>query len=225
MNLRLALLAAASLSGAQAAAAQPSGDSYLSWPASEAEAIGKAMRASGRAGGVFDLRVKSTNKSFNYKLRATWLTPEVIRATARLEQLRGRLSDNETRALVAEAENVGDTVVLLEIDPNEGSGVIPRDWSAFLQPRALPVGGSRVVRGTDVPRLRDVRALRGVVKRDYAYDQFWMVFPLRLQTGEPVLAGSDSHAEVVVRIFEKEGRVSWAIPTSIRRRISISPAQ
>lgn len=183
------------------------------------------MRATGRVGGFFDFRVKSTNKSYNYKLRATWLTPDVIRATARLEQLRNRLSDEETRRLVVGAEGAGDTVVLVEIDPREGSGVIPRDWSALLQPKGLAAEGSRVVHGVDSPRLRDLPALRGVERRDYSYDQFWMVFPLRLNSGEPVFTESDHEAEIVVRIHEKEGRASWAIPASIRERVARSGAR
>ena len=38
-------------------------------------------------GGWLDTRILSTEHSYNYKLRATWLTPEVIRATARLAQV------------------------------------------------------------------------------------------------------------------------------------------
>jgi len=45
------------------------------------------MRANGRVGGWFDARVVHTEHSYNYKLRATWLTPEVIRASARMIQL------------------------------------------------------------------------------------------------------------------------------------------
>lgn len=130
MRPGLALLVTVSMSSARVAGAQPAAgasDVYLTWPASTAESIGRAMRATGRVGGFFDFRVKSTNKSYNYKLRATWLTPDVIRATARLEQLRNRLSEEATRRLVVEAEGAGDTVVLVEIDPREGSGVIPRD--------------------------------------------------------------------------------------------------
>ena len=77
-------------------------------------------------GGRLDTRILSREHSYNYKLRATWLTPEVIRATARLAQVRNWLSVEETLALVAEAEAAGDTVILVEIDPREGSGVVPR---------------------------------------------------------------------------------------------------
>ena len=76
-------------------------------------------------GGRWNTRILSREHSYNYKLCATWLTPEVIRATARLAQVRNWLSVEETLALVAEAEAAGDTVILVEIDPREGSGVIP----------------------------------------------------------------------------------------------------
>ena len=109
-------------------------DEFLSWPAAVAERVGGAMRATGRVGGAFDLRIHSTNRSYNYKLRATWLTPEVVRASARLEQLREHLDDDEARRLVSAAEAAADTVVLVEIDPREGSGVIPTNWSPSCSP-------------------------------------------------------------------------------------------
>jgi hypothetical protein len=107
---------------------------YLKWSPQQAQTIGRSMRKSGyRKSWTF--RGLHTERASNYKLRATWLTPEVIRASARLEQIRSRLSDDATKALIAEAEAAGDTVVMVEIDPDEGSGVIPLDWQAFLQPK------------------------------------------------------------------------------------------
>ena len=113
-----------------AAALQVGDLSYLSWPADRAETVIRAMDKDGRVGGRFDTRILSTNRSYNYKLSATWLTPEVIRARARLAQLDGYLSDEATQQLVSEAEAAGDTVFLVEIDPREGSGVIPLGWRA-----------------------------------------------------------------------------------------------
>ena len=143
-------------------------DEWLSWSATTAEAVGKAMRQSGRVGGYFDMRVTSTNKSYNFKLRATWLTPDVVRAGARLIQLQERLSDEEARQLVATADGAADTIVLIELDPREGSGVIPLGWTAHLQPKDRPQGP--VVKGSSMPQLRDVPVLKGVDKRDYGYD-------------------------------------------------------
>ena len=192
-------------------------DAWLSWSAAQAESVGKAAYQRGRVGGIFDTRILKTERAYNYKLAATWLTPDVIRATARLAQLRSRLSDDETRALVAEAEAVGDTVVMVEIDPREGSGVIPNDWEAVLEPKDRPALG---VRGTVRSELRDVKALAGVLRRNYDYDRFWVTFPLKQQDGTALFSDRDAKAELVVRIVNKEGRVDWPIPQSIRQTAS-----
>jgi hypothetical protein len=148
------------------------------------------------------------------RLAATWLTPDVIRAAARFAQLRDRLSAADTRALVADAEASGGTVVMVEIDPREGSGVIPNDWQAFLQPKGRP---EAAVRGTLSPRLRDVRALAGVLRRNYDYDRFWVTFPLTESGDQPLFLASDQDAVLVVRIRDQEGHVEWPIPASMRR--------
>ena len=189
---------------------------FLNWTRQYAESVGRSMRQDGRVGGAFDFRVVHTEHSYNYKLRATWLTPEVIRATARLAQLSGGLSDEETNALVHEAEVPNATVILVEIDPREGSGVIPLDWVALMRPKGAG-SNSNGVRGTSTPELRQMRALTGVFRRDYAYEQFWVVFPT---TGNPTaeyLAAGAREAELVVRIGNKEGRVSWPVPESVTR--------
>ena len=190
--------------------------SYLSWSAKQAEAIGEQAFRRGRVGGFFDTRLLKTERSYNYKLAATWLTPDVIRATARLAQLRSRLSDEQTRVLVREAEAAADIVVLVEIDPREGSGVIPLDWEAFLQPKGRP---DEAIRGQNAPELRRVKALGGVLSRNYDYDRFWMKFDVPATNGSFVADG-DSEVELVVRIYEKEGRVTWPIPSSARRVFS-----
>lgn len=192
-------------------------DDFLKLDAKTAKATALSMRVNGRVGGTFDFRVTSTERSYNYKLRATWLTPEVIRATARLFQMADGLSDEQTRKLVAEAQAVGDTVILVEIDPREGSGIIPQQWTALLMPRGADPAGPRAVRGTSVPKLRDVRVLAGAAQRDYAYDVFWVVFPLRLPDGQPLFGESDREAELLVRIYNKGGQVQWTIPDSLRR--------
>lgn len=188
---------------------------YLGWTREQAQRIGQGMRANGRVGGLFDLRVVHTERSYNYKLRATWLTPDVIRATARLAQLTDGLSASETENLVKEAEAVRDTVVLVEIDPREGSGVVPLEWQAFLGLEGAQPGDPSIVKGKSVPALRDVRALSGVYRRDYNYERFWIVFPLRSGAGRDMFADSASGADLVVRIYDKEGRVSWPVPDSI----------
>ncbi|HEX6163515.1 MAG TPA: hypothetical protein VFZ31_09125 [Vicinamibacterales bacterium] len=99
---------------------QAADEAWLQWSASRAQAVGKAAYVQGRVGGIFDTRLLKTERSYNYKLAATWMTPDVIRAAARTAQLSERLTDDQTRALVAEAEKAGDTVVMVEIDPREG---------------------------------------------------------------------------------------------------------
>lgn len=214
-----ALIAGVGLAGrSEQRAAAIQAEEYLTWTAKHLESIGKSMRENGRVGGLLGFRGLHTERAGNYKLRATWLTPEVIRATARLEQIRSRLSDERTRALVNEAEAAVDTVIMVEIDPREGSGVVPLDWQAFLQPKGLKAGKPGAVLGVSTPALRNVKGLAGVLQRDYDYDLFWLVFPLRSESSEPVFSNSEEEAELVVRIYDKEGKVSWRIPDSIRNR-------
>src|SRR4051812_29016365 len=88
-------------------------DGYLRMDPKQASRLALAARVNGQVGHSLDFRVVSTDRSYNYKLRATWMTPEVIRAAARLRQIEGRLSDDATRQLVSEAEPSGETVVLI----------------------------------------------------------------------------------------------------------------
>ncbi len=191
-------------------------DGYLTWTAAKAEAVGRSTRVVGRVGGIFDLRVTNTDRSTNYKLRATWMTGPVIRAAARLAQLAERLTNAQTEALVREAEAAGDTTIMVEIDPNEGSGVIPLDWLALLGPRTSDRDTPELAKGRNTPALRDVRALSGVFRRDYNYEAFWIVFPLRTESGRPLFPEGVAEAELVVRIYNKEGRVRWPVPASAR---------
>lgn len=194
-------------------------EAYLSWSAQQATDAGKAWRAGGRVGGFFDMRVVHTEHSYNYKLRATLMTPEAIRAAARLEQLRGRLSVEQTRALVAEADLRDRLVVMVELDAREGSGVIPLDWRASILPGGAKADSPSAVAGVSTPSLRHVKALAGVARRDYAYDIFWVVFPLTNDKGEPNLSPTVTALDLVVGIYNKEGRVSWQLPESLRQRL------
>ena len=195
------------------AQAAPS-EEYLRWAAGEAERIGRSTYRQGRVGGVWDTRGLKTERAHNYKLAATWLTPAVIRATARLLQVRSRMSDAEARDLVIEAETGIGTVFIVEIDPREGSGVIPPDWEAFLQVKERP---GTAVRGAIEPRLRDVPALAGVLRRNYDYDRFWVTFPT-IVDGKPLFGPDDRVAQLIVRIHDKEGKVEWPVPASMVRR-------
>ena len=192
---------------------------YLSWSEEQAVKIGKGMRVNGKVGSSWDFRVTHTDHAINYKLRATWLTPEVIRAAARLEQLKSRLTDDQTRSLVAEAEAAGDTVILIEIDPREGSGVIPLDWRVFLQPKGQEPRSVGGIPGIKSPQLRNVKALSGVMRRDFNYDVFWVVFPLVDENRVSMFSIGISDVELMVGIYNNEGRVTWQMPESIRVRI------
>jgi hypothetical protein len=191
------------------ASTQVAPQAYQSWSAKQAESIGKSMRVDGRVGGWFDGRIVRTNESYNYKLAATWITPDVIRATARLRQLSLRLSPAETDAFVETALRPDTTTVLVEIDPREGSGVIPLDWLAILET------GGTVIRGTAQPALRDDPAFAGVARRNYDYERFWMTFPLHTN-GTPSFPSGAASVDLVVRIKSKEGRVSWPVTGALR---------
>jgi hypothetical protein len=186
---------------------------WMTWSAAQAESVGKSTVARGRIGG--GRRLLNTERALSYKLAATWLTSEVVHASARLLQLRSRLTDSEAAAAAEQALAAGDTVIMIDLDPDEGSGVIPLDWEAFLQPKNAP---ERAVIGEKSPRLRDVRLLSGVVPRNYDYDRFWIIFSLTAPDGQPLFRDTDPEAELVVRIRDREGRVTWPIPPSIRTR-------
>ena len=196
---------------------QGDADGYLTWPGDRAEALAKSTRARDNAGKIWwDTRGVRTERSARYDVAATWMTPEVIRATARVLQLREGLSAEATKALVEEADRPGQTVVMIEIDPHEGSGVIPLDWQAYLLPHTGDNGVEGAAAGTGTPRLRDVRALAGILRRNYSYDRFWMVFPLKNGEGRPLFGPAATQAEVVVRIYDKEARMTLPIPESFR---------
>ena len=81
-----------------------------------------------------------------------------------------------------------------------------------------------MVSGRVEPRLRDVPALAGVLRRNYDYDRFWMVFPLRTDDGQPLFGRDDLEAELVVRIYDKEGRITWHFRTCSEQNKSGSSA-
>jgi len=211
--------ALALLIGSLVAFSQASDDAWLTWPAARAEGIAKAAYEQGRVGGWFDTRILSTDRAYNYKLAATWMHHDVIRATARVLQLTERLTDEEARVLVAEAEAAAPFVVMVEIDPREGSGVIPNDWSAYLQPLRMDGSPGKAVRGTAAPKLRDVRTLAGVRKRNYDYDRYWLTFPDTHQDGTPLVSDQATHLELAVRIAGSEGRVKWPIPALVKAKL------
>jgi hypothetical protein len=193
------------------------GQDYLNWSDSQAMKAGKEMTETGSVDGA-GWRVNSTNKATSYKYRATWLTPSVIKAAARLEQLRQRLPNAEMQQLLEEAENAAQTVFLIELDAIEGSGVIPEDWQAFLQPEGLPAGAEGCMKGESTPELRKVKGLAGTHAKDYKYDRFWIVFPLVKKDGKPLFAIENKKAELIIRINNNESKVDFTIPSDIREK-------
>lgn len=192
-------------------------DDWLTWQPGAAREIGRSTRVVGRVGSIWGFRGLHTERAQNYELRATWLTPEVLRASARFAQLRDHRSADDTRALVRGADAMADTIILVELDPREGSGVIPLDWTAFLRPQRDPPDDSLTSRGVLLPQGRENAALGGVERRDYDFDQFWIGFPLTTSDGRFILEDA-VRAELVVRVGGSEGRVTWPVPSSIRAR-------
>jgi hypothetical protein len=178
-------------------------DEFLKWDAKRAREIALSGRVNGQVGKSLDFRVTATDRSYNFKLRATWLTPEIIRALARIEQELKALSALETQQLVAAATA-------------SGSGIIPSDWVALLGPRQLNQSVPRAVRGTSRPDLRNLPALAVVPPRDYSYEVFWVVFPAIGPDGQRLFAPGDTEAELSVRIQGKVGKVRLPVPESIR---------
>jgi hypothetical protein len=199
-------------------------EAWLTWSAARAQGVGNAARVQGRVGGFFDTRILSTNTSYNYKLAGTWLNPEVIQASARMAQLTDALSVQETKRLVAEAQTPDETVVMVEVDPREGSGVIPNDWVATLQPVSTQGQVGSGSRGRLDQKLRENRALAGTGKRNYDYDRFWVVFPLRQEAGVTLLQPDTVQLELVVHIAGKEGRVRWPVSATTKAML-LKPTQ
>jgi hypothetical protein len=203
------------------------GEEYLRWDAARVSAVVARAHGDGKVGSRtlwfwtgWDSRLLKTERAMNYKLRATWFTPDVVRASARWAQLRSRLSDEQTRQLVEEADRAGEMVVVVDIDPNEGSGVIPADWEAFMRPKDAPQESGQFVRGTVVDELRKVRALQPIAQRNYDYDRFWVVFPLTTESGKTLFSPDDREAELLVRIYNREGAVAWPVPGDLRAKLA-----
>jgi len=117
---------------------------------------------------------------------------------------------------VEEAEAVDGTVIMVEIDPREGSGVIPLDWEAYLRPDGTEVM-TPAVKNND---LRKIKVFESVTLRDYSYDRFWLVFPYVTTENAPLFLPSTSKCQLFVRIDNKEGIVEWKIPDSIHRAVA-----
>jgi hypothetical protein len=201
-------------------AAQPK-DDYLTWTKQQATQIGRKWRVAGRVGWRAGFQLFYSGVYY-YELRGTLMTPEAIRAAARLEQLGRHLTDDETSALVTEAEKVDGLVVFIELNPREGSGVIPLDWRTTLRPKGAKDNSPLAIAGTSTPALRHVKVLTRVGPRDYGYDLFWVVFPMRDKQGKRIWETLPNEIELVVGLNDKQGRVSWRVNDSLRQRLLTS---
>jgi hypothetical protein len=217
MSVRSAFVALLVAGSALLAAQGQPDESWLTWTPQVARDVGRGARVTGRVGGFWGIRGLHTERAMNYELRVTWLTPEVLRASARMAQIRDRRPATDARKWVADAESMFDTAVIVELDPREGSGVIPLDWAAYLQPRGAQPGDGRSVQGVPIGNGRDYPALAGLEKRDYDFDIFWVGFALRTDAGAFLFDGA-AEAEVVVRVQHSEGRVALTVPPSIRTK-------
>lgn len=218
MLAAFAVVLSLALTGLHLPAESQVDEPWLAWSVEESRARGRG-RVTGRVGGFWGIRGLHTERAMNYELRVTWLTPEVIRAAARLRQLRDRATRDEAVAWVREAEGLADTIVMIELDPREGSGVIPLDWAAYLQPVGADPEAGYATKGVLLERGRQYPALAGVEKRDYDFDVFWVGFPLRGSSAATFMKDAQM-AELVVRVQSSEGRVTLAIPPSIRSRLT-----
>jgi hypothetical protein len=198
--------------------AQSQKEDYLSWTSKQAFNIGTKWRVAGRVGWGSRLDLFSSENCF-YDVRATLMTSEAIRAAARLEQLRRHFTDAETHELVMEAEKVAGLVVVIEINPREGSGIIPLTWHAILQPKGAKEDSPLAILGINRPDLRQLRALTTVAPRNYNYDVFWVVFPMKDRQGKLIWETPPDMIEIVINIGDKHGRMSWRVNDSLRQRL------
>ena len=187
-------------------------DDFLPWDARQAKAIALATRVDGQAGKSLDFRVTGTDRSYNYKLRATWMTPEVIRAVARLQQFASAYRRGDPQAGGGRRDR-RRRVILVEIDPREGSGVIPSDWVALLGARPNR-GPPRAPCAASAPRgcatSRRWPAARGAIT------------PMRFsgwcsrpgEDGQPLFSRRQRGRTVTVRIHGKEGECAGRFPTT-----------
>ena len=199
-------------------AQQSQNQDYLSWTSRQAFNIGTKWRVAGRVGWGSRSNPFSSENCF-YDVRATLMTAEAIRAAARLEQLRRHFTDAETQELVMEAEKIDGLVAIIEINPREGSGIIPLTWNALLQPKGAKEGSPLSILGINRPDLRQFRALTTVAPRNYDYDVFWLVFPMKDREGKGIWDTPPDTIEIVINIGEKHGRMCWRVNDSLRQRL------
>jgi hypothetical protein len=95
--VRPAVLLAVSLAVSLSASVKATADDYLTWSSDRAETVAKSTRVKDSAGqSWWDTRGRRTERSMKYDVVATWMTPEVIQASARIFQIRDGLSAEAT---------------------------------------------------------------------------------------------------------------------------------
>jgi hypothetical protein len=205
-GLILCVLAAAMVT---CAVAQPKTD-WNAIPEKQARETMLAMRTKGQVGGSWDLRVTGTDRSYNYKLRATWITPEVATAAARVLMLTKGISGEQAEEVAGAVATADAWFVFVELDPREGSGVIPREWISRF---GLRENESRQAVGQALPAEGVWKSLMSAFPRDYSYDTFLLKFPKSAPGGVSLLEPGE--AELRVRIYNKQGRALWKVPASL----------
>jgi hypothetical protein len=183
---------------------------FLRWSEADARRVVQGARQTGTAGSrLWDGRVKDTHRSSRYKVRAILWTPRALRAAARLVQLRERLSNAETLALLAAVESRPLHVASIEIDPIEGSGVLPHDETRFFLQR--PGDESASVRAVEATDITGLPLFHKFEKRDWAYELLVTAFPRALESGEPLAAAGAAALELVVEIGGKGEHLSFPL--------------
>ena len=173
----------------------------------KAVSILESERSNGRVGGAWDFRVTNTDRSFNYKLRATPISARVATALAHLLVNAKGIQPSEARATVSSLLEGGYYYLMIELDPREGSGVIPSDWTARLGNEKNSESGHICEKLPDTgPWAQIIRAF----PRDYAYDAF-LVRVARVDGGKPIIT-SGLPVELRVHIENKSGTVRWNTP-------------
>jgi hypothetical protein len=185
---------------------------YKSVSEKQARNLINSARVNGRVGGAFDLRVTSTDRSFNYKLRATWITQDVASALARVLVAAKGVPEEKALSVLRALDDDDWYYFFVELDPREGSGVIPKDWVARFGSPAEP---GRAVVGEILPETEIWNLIASAFPRDYAYDVF--LVRVAKKTGDRrTLENTDSKAELTVGIYNKVGHVHWSVPEDRR---------
>ena len=192
-----------------AAASPAASEPFLRWSEAEARRAVLDARRSGSAGGLLDGRVNDTHRAYRYKVRATLWTPRALRGAVRLAALRDRLGDAEALAMLAAVEARPLQLASIEIDPVEGSGILPRDETRFFLQR--PGDEAASVHPVEAPELSALPLFRKFEKRDWAYELLVVAFPRELASGEALAGPAVRALELVVDIAGKVERLTFPI--------------